>query len=132
MIINKNTWHYKFNVCSASDYKTCSHTTLCSYFWFTVGNCMDYVLAAGAVLVVLTLLGIPFSDYVHFTLLPVSGLLTASMLVVVALCIAGTHILVTKLASYVFKRRPVKHEKSLLYNYLKAKKEKMYPLIAFE
>jgi len=114
MEIRKNSWHYKFYTLALGHPPT-GTTNLCRYFWATVAGVLMAVIMGAVVLLILGLIGMAFY---HFTLYSFAAL--GIILLLIAL-------------SIIRDRRPDRApaEPGLVRLYLRAKKDRVCPLITF-
>ena len=119
MVIKENSWHYRvyeFGY-SALDRWPPSETNLCRYFWRVMWGLFLGTMMVTVALLVLGLLGTALYNFTFITL---------TVLGVIAALIG---------AGIAYDRRPykekVKVEPGLLRLYLRAKKEKVCPLVEF-
>ena len=112
MEFKKDSWHYKLYKIVSDGYPP-STTNLCAYFWKVVFGLFS--IAIGCVFG-LTLLGLIGFVFYKFTLYSFAGL--GILLLLIALLV-------------IRDRRPYNREPGLVYLYLKAKKDKVCPIITF-
>ncbi|QFR55768.1 hypothetical protein JC221_122 [Yersinia phage JC221] len=155
MIVNKNSWHYRFNVWRTAKWKTERKTSLCSYFWFTVWNIVFVILFSVGILGLLTAVGNGFNEdvvshyfdvyslptYIAYPLIPLIGCAAAFTIITMILAIFGllcgvkyaftwgTNWIDNKFFS---KKNNSKHEPGLMISFIKAKKSKICPIIEFK
>ena len=162
MNISKSSWHYKLNNCLRSgsdtmyDLRRGNHVSLCWYFWFTVGSVFQSILAglfalfltfgslfAGWILVVNPLVSIfvLLTGYgyslVDLQTYPTSLflLLTFTTGLGILLYKTGDIKFAPEWLSKHFKRSPKPSKpikQSLVAEYIKAKKQKICPLVKLE
>ena len=136
MIVNKKSWHYRWNNIFRDKYTTESKNTLCSYFWYTVFNTLVPAGAMCLILVLFYLIGVDIClEYGWSTWLSVP---VGIILYLVVGTVAGVLIgiawgavkLVRRGVEYAGDHKPEKA--SLVAEYLKAKKRKICPFIEFK
>lgn len=153
MIIKKNSWHYRMNVWKRHEWRTQKARTLCGYFWFTVGTMLLTISVPLMVYVVFFLLGgaimsdmknipefiLSLSSYWVFLTYPATGVIFIGGILLICVGLTGMFWLATKIITGIhekLKSRPKKEkvvrEPGLLASYLKARKEKVCPIIKFE
>lgn len=137
MKISKNTWHYKMvteRFCYTNGWRACNN--LCLYFWQVVARfLMGFALGLLAISPVVTVIAI-ITNYMPPLVTP----FVATGLTFAALCmIAGVIFIWEKTEDLIrhtkWKRKslePKEKKPNLLIEYIKAKKEKMCPIIEFE
>ncbi|QDH49064.1 hypothetical protein PHYNN_235 [Pantoea phage Phynn] len=153
MIVKSNSWHYRFNSWKTDSYKTESKKTLCSYFWFTVKNIVFVMSWPVLIFIVLGLVGITMmhdttpawagwwnanpSGWLQLLSYPLLGLIFIAVIGLGALIIVAVVCVLVDVITYVvlfFRGLSKKKEGSsgLVMSYLKARKEKICPVIKFE
>ena len=145
MKVNKNSWHYKtiteetLGVGGCSQYFV-SHS-LCTYFWQVIAS----ILLKGTLLLVILPAGL--SLFVTLPLISLVGwLVTGSLVegdlgliilfaevlaVLIWLIVIGVDILRNKFNDYRYVKESVDKGPSLVGQYIKAKKDKICPIIEF-
>lgn len=121
MKIRKDSWHYKLYEKSYSEHRFPeSNTNLCKYFWRVIGGTILLAFQVASVCIVLGAIGFLFYKYT---------LISVSVVAVIA-AIVGLYVL------YNISDR--KHapgyqepEPGLLRSYVRAKKDRVCPLITF-
>lgn len=150
MKVSKNSWHYRFNNEWNSNFQYNLPTSLCSYFWYTVGT-MGKVSFYGLLAVVLGLI-IGFGFYTDslgyadpgLSLLSVLGLAILGLLVMtisIGLFLLISYLLITtyewivkKVSKWNDDRLNSKYNtpgKGLMTSFLGAKKKKICPMIEY-
>lgn len=143
MKVSRNSWHFRFNkeVGEAFGMGAYPGKTLCSYFWGTIWNMVVMCFVAVLVWVFLVLMGIPvfaafginnLSIFLTATLYPIAG-----MGLVACVCCIGAGII--WLSDYLQDKRWQRQEAreqagivkrpNLVVEYIKAKKQKVCPII---
>ena len=157
MKINKNSWHYKLLEKNASDnyYDLLNGrtVTLCNYFWSVVGYmlktvCGWFAIAMGAMaftwLLVSMLLGVVTLFFA--TWLPVNeviadisfiGIVMNFVVIVTTVIHYGAYLIregriVPNYLKFTKSEKVVEAKPNLLFDYLKAKKHKVCPLLELE
>lgn len=152
MIIKKNSWHYRMNVWKRHEWRTQKARTLCGYFWFTVGTMLLTISVPFMAYLVLFILGgsmvhdmrvlvfiAELPTYWNFATYPLTGVVFICGILAICACLflifwAAVHTgawVEKKLKSRPKKEKTVR-EPGLLASYLKARKEKVCPIIKFE
>lgn len=151
MIIKKNSWHYRMNVWKRHAWRVERNKTVCSYFWFTVMTMLRVAVVPLLSYIGLFILGgsllhdmrVPALDgipaYWDIIVYPLNGVaFICGILTICAFVIAFFWAVVhtcswvkKKLNSQPKKEKAVR-EPGLLASYLKARKEKVCPIIKFE
>jgi hypothetical protein len=128
MEIRKNKWHYHlYTMGFENAYCGEGPTNLCSYFWRVVYGTIKVVIIAAV------LLGILFGAGVIIFKWPFES---SSLIVAVALCITFSYNQV-RIKNFFYAKRHREfvndevREPGLLRSYIKAKKDKVCPLIEF-
>lgn len=154
MNINKNSWHFKllkhFYHEVVYDLSHGHNVTLCSYFWSVVGALLKVLAIIGGVTVVTAGVGIilyGFFGSLMYLLLPLTGPLfdyklyeVGLSVLIFALCITvvgGIMGAITgdmKVVPNYLKHNKTEYNKppSLFLSWLKAKKDKVCPLVKLE
>ena len=127
MKINKNSWHYKMNY----EFSERLPKTLCSYFWTTVIRTLLLLVFSAAILTTLIILISPLAllfDIKH-PMQEVSFSIYGLMFALFLCLFIGAKVENYKRNKYLI--RPYK-KPNILWDYLKAKKEKVCPFLEFE
>ena len=142
MKIKRDSWHYKLNCKFNGEWRMEQIRSLCPYFWTTVLHLALITLFSGLVATVVTILIIPLIHYFLIELTNENALdlvdvgVTCYILVAVIvsfLCMCLTvNKGVTTIKNKIDKIPRKKTEPNLFFEYLKAKKEKICPVIEFE
>jgi hypothetical protein len=121
MKIRKSAWHHRFYTFGFETYsETYQPVNLCSYFWRIVAGLCKSLLIAAVALGLLTIAAYALYTY------PVVVLGSAGF--VMAFIVVGTNW--TRIKNFLCRTK-VTSEPGLLRSYLKAKKDKVCPLITF-
>ncbi|QSL99191.1 hypothetical protein [Escherichia phage vB-Eco-KMB38] len=155
MIINENSWHYKIYAAFNSTWNR--PKTLCAYFWKTFIPVLAVSIIGFAILAAATIIGqeiltkfFVFSSL--WTLVPASigiGILTISVMVLIAVgAVIGPSWLLDKYNDRKYYKEieliaqnqeriknglgPIERKKSLIGEYLKARKEKVCPTLEYK
>lgn len=155
MIINENSWHYKIYAAFNSTWNR--PKTLCAYFWKTFIPVLAVSIIGFAILSAATIIGqeiltkfFVFSSL--WTLVPASigiGILTISVMVLIAVgAVIGPSWLLDKYNDRKYYKEieliaqnqeriknglePIERKKSLIGEYLKARKEKVCPTLEYK
>lgn len=124
MKFKKNSWHYWFYRLTYGGGPTGNKTNLCAYFWRTVLGISMIAFVAAFLLLILTLIGILFYEHT-LTMFTILGLIS----VAVGCAIIRYRIVDRRYAAgYYDKPR----ELGLIRAYLKAKKDKICPIVELE
>ena len=125
MKIRKNSWHYWLYELGHSRLFVPESTNLCSYFWRVVWGAVTIAFAAGVVIGIVGGIGVLFYNhtFVAFTIL--GGLVSGGLLI--WLC----YYIREKLDDRQWDNRHQKPEPGLLRSYLKARKNKVCPIVTF-
>jgi len=151
MIIKRNSWHYRMNVWKRRAWRTEKQRTLCGYFWFTI---VTMLLVAAVPLAVYTFFfimggaiahdmkGVPFIDPDSLWILvtyPITGAIFIASIIGICACLVGAFWVFAKTGGWILnklksrqKKEKTVREPGLLASYLKARKEKVCPIIKFE
>jgi len=116
MIIKRSSWHYKFNNLVKPEM---GNENLCSYFWRFIGKCV----------VVLTILAVFLIFAYSFIISPFVLLHTAVLLFITSIVIipaVSIHYL-----RRIFKGPITSPKENFIMEYIKAKKNKVCPLITY-
>lgn len=154
MNINKNSWHFKlldyFDHEVIFDLHYGNSVSLCKYFWNVIGALLKVLATIGGGVVVTIMAGIvlyAFFGSLMYLLLPLTGplfdyklyevgvtILTFALCVAVVGGIIGTVNGDMKLVPNYLKRTKIADDKppSLFLSWLKAKKDKVCPLVKLE
>lgn len=143
MIVNKNSWHYRFNVWRTNEWKTERKKTLCSYFWFTVFNIVLVSLMVVGIIGLLSLIGGSANGELikhgYDVLFPVLYPLLGVLVVAAAICfgVAVVGVIWAIVAGYQWGVQKYKinrrvSEPGLMISFIKAKKSKICPIIEFK
>ena len=124
MEIRKNSWHYWFYKFADGGRYT-SSTNLCRYFWRVVLGLLLATLCCAVVVGLVGGAGLLF--YLHTA---ASFMVLGAIGVVVGLCFLASHIS-NKLEDRRWAAGYVKPKPGLLRSYLKAKKDKVCPIVTF-
>lgn len=131
MQVSRKSWHYRFN--AYVSFCTESETNLCGYFWFTVGNLLKSIITVGI------LLGVIFGPVdgignalvgdwgLHYSLILLVGVLGLCVTVCISV---GLIIGIFKSIDYL--KTPSVKKPGLVGSFVKAKKDKMCPMIEFK
>lgn len=148
MNINTSSWHYRYNVWRTTEWKTKSKNTLCSYFWFTIFNLFVAVLVGAFAIAVLFLGGDlinavvykwfsvncdTFPYYSGYLVYIVYGVIFWGITILGSIGIAFLVVSVSELKQWVCNKMnstPKKND-GLILSWVKAKKNKLCPLINF-
>lgn len=155
MIINENSWHYKIYAAFNSTWNR--PKTLCAYFWKTFLPVLAVSIIGFAILAAATIIGqeilIKFFVFSSlWTLVPASigiGILTISVMVLIAVgAVIGPSWLLDKYNDRKYYKEieliaqnqeriknglePIERKKSLIGEYLKARKEKVCPTLEYK
>ena len=128
MEIREGSWHYWLYEMSYSQHRMpAQNTNLCKYFWRVVGGAIWTTFIAAVIGIVLGAIGFLFYKYTLFTVTAVA--VAAAIVWVSVLCVYVSERL--DLRAYRKRSQPgyQEPEPSLLRAYLRAKKEKVCPLI---
>lgn len=155
MIINENSWHFKIYAAFNSTWNR--PKTLCAYFWKTFLPVLFVSIIGFAILAAATIVGqeiltkfFVFSSL--WTLVPASigvGILTISVMVLIAVgAVIGPSWLLDKYNDRKYYKEieliaqnqeriknglePIERKKSLIGEYLKARKEKVCPTLEYK
>lgn len=155
MIINENSWHFKIYAAFNSTWNR--PKTLCAYFWKTFIPVLAVSIIGFAILAAATIIGqeiltkfFVFSS--PWTLVPASigiGILTISVMVLIAVgAVIGPSWLLDKYNDRKYYKEieliaqnqeriknglePIERKKSLIGEYLKARKEKVCPTLEYK
>lgn len=155
MIINENSWHYKIYAAFNSTWNR--PKTLCAYFWKTFIPVLAVSIIGFTILAAATIIGqeiltkfFVFSSL--WTLVPASigvGILTISVMVLIAVvAVIGPSWLLDKYNDRKYYKEveliaqnqeriknglePIERKKSLIGEYLKARKEKVCPTLEYK
>lgn len=155
MIINENSWHFKIYAAFNSTWNR--PKTLCAYFWKTFIPVLAVSIIGFAILAAATIIGqeiltkfFVFSSL--WTLVPASigiGILTISVMVLIAVgAVIGPSWLLDKYNDRKYYKEieliaqnqeriknglePIERKKSLIGEYLKARKEKVCPTLEYK
>ena len=123
MNISKKSWHYKLNSFMSRSFSMRWDWNLCRYFWRTVGSLLQ--LAVFLLLVMLVGIGLGIGTITAFTT-KVDWVVTGSILliIIVVYCLIKSF---CRFNAWI-KTTP---NLSLLRDYVKAKKQKVCPIIDF-
>lgn len=155
MIINENSWHFKIYAAFNSTWNR--PKTLCAYFWKTFLPVLAVSIIGFAILAAATIIGqeilIKFFVFSSlWTLVPASigiGILTISVMVLIAVgAVIGPSWLLDKYNDRKYYKEieliaqnqeriknglePIERKKSLIGEYLKARKEKVCPTLEYK
>lgn len=155
MIINENSWHYKIYAAFNSTWNR--PKTLCAYFWKTfipvlAVSIVGFATLAGAAIIGHEILIKFFIFSSLWTLVPASigiGILTMSVMVLIAVgAVIGPSWLLDKYNDRKYYKEieliaqnqeriknglePIERKKSLIGEYLKARKEKVCPTLEYK
>lgn len=155
MIINENSWHFKIYAAFNSTWNR--PKTLCAYFWKTLIPVLAVSIIGFAILAAVTIIGqeiltkfFVFSSL--WTLVPASigvGILTISVMVLIAVgAVIGPSWLLDKYNDRKYYKEieliaqnqeriknglePIERKKSLIGEYIKARKEKVCPTLEYK
>ncbi|EMC9886198.1 hypothetical protein VO467_000575 [Shigella sonnei] len=155
MIINENSWHFKIYAAFNSTWNR--PKTLCAYFWKTLIPVLSVSIIGFAILAAVVIIGqeiltkfFVFSSL--WTLVPASigvGILTISVMVLIAVgAVIGPSWLLDKYNDRKYYKEieliaqnqeriknglePIERKKSLIGEYLKARKEKVCPTLEYK
>ncbi|AYN56506.1 hypothetical protein DPMPNEAM_00077 [Escherichia phage p000y] len=155
MIINENSWHFKIYATFNSTWNR--PKTLCAYFWKTLIPVLAASIIGFAILAAVTIIGqeiltkfFVFSSL--WTLVPASigiGILTISVMVLIAVgAVIGPSWLLDKYNDRKYYKEieliaqnqeriknglePIERKKSLIGEYIKARKEKVCPTLEYK
>ncbi|QBO65238.1 hypothetical protein G53_00097 [Escherichia phage vB_EcoM_G53] len=155
MIINENSWHFKIYAAFNSTWNR--PKTLCAYFWKTfipvlAVSIVGFATLAGAAIIGQEILTKFFVFSSLWTLVPASigiGILTISVMVLIAVgAVIGPSWLLDKYNDRKYYKEieliaqnqeriknglePIERKKSLIGEYLKARKEKVCPTLEYK
>lgn len=155
MIINENSWHFKIYAMFNSTWNR--PKTLCAYFWKTfipvlAVSIVGFATLAGAAIIGQEILTKFFVFSSLWTLVPASigiGILTISVMVLIAVgAVIGPSWLLDKYNDRKYYKEieliaqnqeriknglePIERKKSLIGEYLKARKEKVCPTLEYK
>ncbi|UJQ43919.1 hypothetical protein ECCR664_000055 [Escherichia phage ECCR664] len=155
MIINENSWHFKIYATFNSTWNR--PKTLCAYFWKTfipvlAVSIVGFATLAGAAIIGQEILTKFFVFSSLWTLVPASigiGILTISVMVLIAVgAVIGPSWLLDKYNDRKYYKEieliaqnqeriknglePIERKKSLIGEYLKARKEKVCPTLEYK
>lgn len=155
MIINENSWHFKIYATFNSTWNR--PKTLCAYFWKTfipvlAVSIVGFATLAGAAIIGQEILTKFFVFSSLWTLVPASigiGILTISIMVLIAVgAVIGPSWLLDKYNDRKYYKEieliaqnqeriknglePIERKKSLIGEYLKARKEKVCPTLEYK
>ncbi|AIA80050.1 membrane protein [Escherichia phage vB_EcoM_JS09] len=155
MIINENSWHFKIYAMFNSTWNR--PKTLCAYFWKTfipvlAVSIVGFATLAGAAIIGQEILTKFFVFSSLWTLVPASigiGILTISVMVLIAVgLVIGPSWLLDKYNDRKYYKEieliaqnqeriknglePIERKKSLIGEYLKARKEKVCPTLEYK
>lgn len=155
MIINENSWHFKIYAAFNSTWNR--PKTLCAYFWKTfipvlAVSIVGFATLAGAAIIGQEILTKFFVFSSLWTLVPASigiGILTISVMVFIAVgAVIGPSWLLDKYNDRKYYKEieliaqnqeriknglePIERKKSLIGEYLKARKEKVCPTLEYK
>lgn len=155
MIINENSWHFKIYAAFNSTWNR--PKTLCAYFWKTfipvlAVSIVGFATLAGAAIIGQEILTKFFVFSSLWTLVPASigiGILTISVMVLIAVgAVIGPSWLLDKYNDRKYYKEieliaqnqeriknglePIERKKSLIGEYIKARKEKVCPTLEYK
>lgn len=130
MIIEKSSWHYKLNSYAVRDIPT----NLCGYFWLTVFLVSFIILTLSGILLSFSTAGcivMEGYDISKWYSIPI-GFFIHALLISIVYCIYTVNRYLQHIIK-LYKSRDIEvKEPSLLKAFIKAKKDKMCPLLTFK
>lgn len=148
MKVSTSSWHYRLNVSQNGWVKTQARNSLCAYFWYTVFSLFKVVRGPLTAYFILWAIGFGLFSDTRFEPGPKMGLIAYPFGCIVAVILPGVVLYylfqgtswlgskvrprLRKLLGRKENKPKVKKEPGLLSSYIKARKEKICPLIQFE
>lgn len=123
--VKKSSWHYKLQV----EFFTKPGKTLCSYFWKTVGGVGLLLLFCLFILVVLISMIVTAGGFIFFEEMPYGMIFAGGIFWALAFATLINYLIEDyDIYEKITKQKPYK-QPSILTKYIKAKKQKVCPMI---